>query len=537
MIRGQKRPLKSEVALINKEAKLSIHNRFDVEVIDSKTGEVKQKAYAVNIVLNSLWARMFLPNKYFNYIHFGIGTGTPDPARTELFVFIGQKACSQDPTVACDYESGYFSFRKNIQLSEAEYVGATLTEVGIGIGSGSNTLATHALLRDMNGNIISIQKSNTDIVNIYATVYVHWNPEGFGYGGINFVNVDSDFDTSIRLDYIRLFLYLSGCYTTPPSNLSFFTGDHARNSNTVSGTYYNNPTLVNNKTVSYTYDLPNKKISSGTVRLTVANGNTQFGIRSIGLTTNVSNGMSGIPFLYFTLDKVISIPPIIGEAVGTGDGSEVMFATKFPLVKTDPLPKIYVDGVEQTTGVVVACGKPNHKDIGRYMKVLKLIARSTYSGSSFFTLPGQRLDLGNSNRAGEICLCENPFFEEGIDNYRSAGCIVYVSQDMESWTQISASNFAESGNYYITSHTVPAAYKNYKFWKIESRNISEGWFYHNTLQEINCNAFDNFKNIVFDTPPPAGAVITADYSTEVLPKDENHVFDFSFEITLGEKTV
>jgi hypothetical protein len=41
-------------------------------------------------------------------------------------------------------------------------------------------------------------------------------------------------------------------------------------------------------------------------------------------------------------------------------------------------------------------------------------------------------------------------------------------------------------------------------------------------------------NVHFDTPPVDGAVITADYNTESIAKDINHVFDLSVVITLGE---
>ena len=42
------------------------------------------------------------------------------------------------------------------------------------------------------------------------------------------------------------------------------------------------------------------------------------------------------------------------------------------------------------------------------------------------------------------------------------------------------------------------------------------------------------KNIHFDTPPAAGAVITADYTTDTIAKDANYVFDLSVTIQLGE---
>ena len=43
-------------------------------------------------------------------------------------------------------------------------------------------------------------------------------------------------------------------------------------------------------------------------------------------------------------------------------------------------------------------------------------------------------------------------------------------------------------------------------------------------------------NIHFATPPAAGAVITADYHTPCIAKDENHVFDCSVTIQIGEYT-
>ena len=43
-------------------------------------------------------------------------------------------------------------------------------------------------------------------------------------------------------------------------------------------------------------------------------------------------------------------------------------------------------------------------------------------------------------------------------------------------------------------------------------------------------------NIHFDVAPAAGAVITIDYTPDCIAKDENHVFDLTLELTLGEYT-
>ncbi len=46
-----------------------------------------------------------------------------------------------------------------------------------------------------------------------------------------------------------------------------------------------------------------------------------------------------------------------------------------------------------------------------------------------------------------------------------------------------------------------------------------------------------FKTIIFTTPPPEGAVITADYSVSYIPKSENYVLDVSAEIQFGEGAI
>ena len=92
MIRGNKRPapVSAEIAQNTKlDAQLNcdIHNRFDIEVVDAATGEVRQRAQAQNVICNQLWPRLLTPATYFNYIHYGIGTGTPAATDTSLFTF------------------------------------------------------------------------------------------------------------------------------------------------------------------------------------------------------------------------------------------------------------------------------------------------------------------------------------------------------------------------------------------------------------------------------------------------------------------
>ena len=83
MIRGQTRDIQKPTV------NASIHNRFDIEVIDAKSGKIRQKAQAENIILDNLWAYMFSSTSanrgWFKYIRLGTGEGTPSPERTSLF--------------------------------------------------------------------------------------------------------------------------------------------------------------------------------------------------------------------------------------------------------------------------------------------------------------------------------------------------------------------------------------------------------------------------------------------------------------------
>jgi len=148
---------------------IKIHNRFDIEVRDSITGELKQTAQAENILLDSIYTRLCGGSSYFVNIHFGTGTGTTVATRTSLFTHLGTKTAVDEELVKAIPIS---SWKRKIVLAPEEYVGQTITEVGIAWGSTASYLMTHAMIKDAEGNSISITKTDTDLVTIYATVYV-----------------------------------------------------------------------------------------------------------------------------------------------------------------------------------------------------------------------------------------------------------------------------------------------------------------------------------------------------------------------------
>jgi hypothetical protein len=533
MIRGQKRALrdiekidiKQEMPQVKSEAKFNIHNRFDIEVIDSNTGEIKQKAFAENIVLDALWTRLLAPNTYFNRIHFGSGTGTLSASRTSLFTFLGAKAVGA-ATLNIDSQKNWVSFLRTIQIAENEYIGSEIKEVGIGYGSESTNLVTHALLKDMNGNPISIFKTDTDIVNVFATVFIYLNYTELENKGIRFfVNYSAISDSSALSEW-SLFYYLGGIRSTLPDVLRMWEGDAVRTLPGIS------PLIE--KTPTWTYNIQNKKISISTLRLTVNEANVN-GIKEISILNGYESphySTYNLPNIIFSVggtDGWYKKTTITGESIGTGDNITLGFKTKFPFIKSGA--KIYVDGVEQFSGVTLNTGKPNKQDITSYMKVIECsFRRPVYpEGNALIPVPGFNYGLAswsNKSTYGNYCIFENPFCTDGIDSCYIYGVDLYSSDDIINWSLVS--------NWWDTIN-IPSQHRTKRYWKSVVKEMGYGPV-NGRLDTFLCTSFNDYKNIIFDTAPANGAVITADYDCEVIAKDANHVFDFSFEITLAEKT-
>ena len=262
---------------------VKIHNRFDIEVRDSITGEVRQTAQAENILLDSIYTRLCGGSTYFANIHFGTGTGTPVPTRTSLFTHLGTKSAVDEELIKAIPIS---SWKRKIVLAPEEFVGQTITEVGIAWRSSSSDLMTHAMIKDAEGNPISITKTDTDVVTIYATVYV-------------------TFDTSTQIDWLgiadntnTLINYLIGGSSSPTGSFGLLpmASAFAR--------------LGSTSNVTWTADVANKKRKTNVPRFGVdtANGDVQ----ALEFTNlfQLKLPASGI----FTGQPYTNVP------IGTGDG-------------------------------------------------------------------------------------------------------------------------------------------------------------------------------------------------------------------------
>lgn len=518
MLRGKKR---SVIACGPKRLGLSasLHNRFDIEVVDSITGKVKQIAQAENVICSNLWTRIVV-NTYFNYLFYGTGSGTPSSTDTSLFAHLGYGAPStSDDVYSYDLEERVISLRRKIQLSETTAVGSTLTEVGIGYGTSSSNLVTHAMLKDMNGNSISIAKTATDIINIYATVFFHWST----YGNDRIVVTVGGHGGNINVEFPSLYQVLLGMAGYGSiyaflSNQNFPARNNVYTSTAGAIEYVNrsSPMTVSWNSSTKTATLTMNRIPVSSVNIG--------GIKSIGIGKQYNLGGAFNFYCDLILYPDSSWCPgstITAEAIGTGDGSAIDFATDFPLVSS---PTIYVDGVEQTSGVSVDLGVPLTTNIGQYFEFLPQYSE-WITATGLVGHQNPCVSSANIDRGQSMSVWHNPHYALGVDTFYASNTTVKVavSNDLETWADLTVA---------YGTNNVPSEYKNYKYWRMGTPGADVSAFAFNF-----CNTSILTSNIHFTTAPTNGAVITADYTTGTIAKDSDHVFDLSIEITLAEKTV
>lgn len=524
MLRGNTRPMRPGAAQ-TLDLRAAIHNRFDVEVLDAATGELKRRARGFNVICDGLWSRLlhtnssnnWSPQDYMNYILFGSGSGTPASTDTTLFTKVGAIATADNSIVhTFSYRTGVFSNQAVVTLQAEDYVGVTLTEVGIGYDD--THVATHAMLQDMNGNPISIEKTATDVIKIYATVFVHW-PDGGWYGGsVNVARMNGD-----------------------PNMLYIFAGSWSWNNNNTSFSLFD----VDKKTAARSalrelttaVDAANKTLSF-TTRLAAAEYNMPirsilFGTHRYAATHTYSDAIRVLLGSWFTP------PAISGEAVGTGDGSSVGFNTAFP-VKT--AGTVYVDGVA-AADAAVRLGPSDGNHAEQYFNQLAAATASagalSQSGAPLYAAETTVTTAGaiviNLTAGGDPSAAfENPFAAVGIGSF-SVWCqyarrlTVEASDDCETWTQ-AVEILSGAGSY--NTDAVPAALQNKKYWRFKNTSTTTGTNTFSITAAV--PAADPVHNIVFSAAPAAGAVITCDYTPDCIAKDENHVFDITVTLTLGE---
>lgn len=519
--------------------KAVIHNRFDVEVRDAETNELKQTAVAYNIILNR-WFHYFTETGGVNYtatplagIAVGKGTGTLDATRTALFSHIGFKVPTTIETVY-DYPTSYIT--KEIRLEADQFNGNIITEVGFMAAYYTSYyhLVTHAFLQDSEGNQIAINKTDTDVVIIRGTFYATFNCTGFGDNGI--------YPAADQNGVVK-WLLGTGSF---PNTISFSRYNLEHSSDMFSnkhGSKTTNMDACTRNPTTWRIDYPvitwlDTERNNHTVRT--------IGINSIGAISLPNHTM-------FPPVQVTKIP------IGTGDGATTEFNIKSPFIIPNS-EDIYINNVALTKGTDYEIDyESNFCDMRENYHTAGLTCRmdnvsfgnlkvATKSGSNYRD-PIAWWDCYEANQYPASCTVNeaNPiFFDFGsakecnrlkieintvptaqIDNLK-----IQYSTDNETWADVPGMTRASQ----VWSFTLTSA----RYWRvfIPSYNWSYGLTTGtNTRDE---QAFGttfllgkSVPGLKFTTPPANGAAIEASYQLELPFKTSNNLLRFTCSLLLS----
>lgn len=463
-----------------------IHNRFDIEVRDKITGDLKQKGQAENIILDRIYTRLCNFNSYFSYIHFGQGTGTLDPSRELLFDELGYKSAETEETIK-DFPVSKWT--RKIVLNPEEYVGKSITEVGISDTYSSTKsksyINTHALIKDAEGNQLTIEKTDTDVVIIYATVFIELQNRS------NHIRFDERSSNT-------LLTYLMGG-SAPANTLSLgtYSGD----------TPYFIGMEMGTKALTRVSDLANKKVIY-TVRLGIDEFN-DIDIAEMGLMNVFRCNLkkSGIWNDYSLIDIQL----------GIGDGEN----KKFNLLDSDIRDlSIYIDR-NSNKNFTLSNSYLNYPytSLNNIVEMDPLNSDPLDAPYNFRTLNMYgitHLFKVNPEKINGLLL----EFRGSSSSTGRWGIKVYGSYDNDEYELI-----GETSSYSATTYLLEIN-KPFEYLKFQGGGLGTN------LRLIAIKAERGF--IEFNTPPPEGAIITADYTVPYIPKTEDYVLDVTMEIQFGE---
>ena len=563
------------------KAKVSIHNEYTI--YKEHNGCRTKVAKFTNLVLDSFYKAMATDAGVYPYaVWFGTGTSEPLASDTKL-----TKGCWQptdnmvesygEPYIA---EDGSWNIMFSAYLpATTSYVG-TVTEVGIYFYATSNFLGTKALIKDSEGNPISITKADNEklIIDVHMQILLSgsdgftWNPY-FMYDYYNTYRYgNSGSNAVLGTVYIPSFMSLTITLLEAWPDI-FSSGNNIK-----SNVSYN---IIRG---SQSYNAATKILTYSKGRFDTEYVTTQRYVNAISINggrTSTRSDLyynSPIPLGWIAFPNADIFPNYTLDDLPVGVGDGIITEFKPPLnywVKdTD---KVYVDGVLQTRGVDYTCDNINNLDnlpelYPTAFSTLhnKVIQIGSVTVNGYATLAGMHpfkqgaiaqsyknleyrplklewdaqhplmweLDPDNplGNTADIFCFDigfkSKDSNEAYIDNVT---IILYGSNDNTNWTEIdrttyTPSLYSDKNRYTTYKHTFTFDEpKTYKYWKLDAdvSNCCEATktadFYANTRFYIKHLG----KNIVFTNPPASGAKITMSADIDRPMKNSNFIIDFN----------
>lgn len=556
---------------------LKFNNTYDVKLINSTNGEIKQSGSFHNIVTKNLM-QMLMGGHSTNLQPFSgrgdswqlynilgglaVGSGTNEPSVTDTALQnkmwnTGASSVSRewlnDYTVRC---TGKYSFPAN-----SSYVG-TISEAGLCpnyqeyYNGNYNTmfdpdcLMTRSLFTDSEGQVISFTKTDIDILEISVTVEI---------------SMASSSENFILYKKPYLLAVIAGVVTFYDSYMSFdeMGGIDLRRyrydlENLTTSLSVEQALASSYPNITITYDGSTAQITVPQVRMGTGTITEERYYKAVAL-----------PFLgYWKLpnENVFPAYTISGLQVGVGDGVTTTFENPLNYFKAGS-DKVYKNGVQLVNGVDYTlsniCNKDYLTELSDFNYPIKVT--SGLMGSELLNnIKGQASSLIRPSIAPyktpsqfdintECCTFnyDNPIlieYEEAVTlNYLKAYSLITVilsdgdtnsiygnytlyvdaSQDGEVYDNL-GSYTANSGTFTFDFTETTA-----KYWRIRTsyNESNRALISYGSGSYLTLGA--RKPNIVFTEAPAADDVITMDVEMDVIMKNSNFVLDIGCSITFS----
>lgn len=516
-------------------------------------------AHFHNLITNEL--KQGLTSDYQIVIHsvwFGDGNKEPNEEDTQLghvkWSFSNSNISSlKEPTLT---EDGTWNIECTAKIDATTAYTGTVSEVGIycAYGNGSSKfLATHALIKDAEGNPMTITKTDTEV--LYVDIHIQYR-----------LGENSGFKWTPWYYYLLVNKYNS--YATLPA---------FNNLRVAMLRAY--PDMMSNGNRAGKEVRLTKSFSTSTGILTCSGG--RFGtenvtaqeyINAIGIipsfwyepTYDYERPNLQIGYWTFPNQDIFPNQTLKNIRVGTGDGTTKDFDPPLYLWVKDS-EKIYIDGVLKVRNVDYTCDNNNNRGNLSALhpsnfSILKNMVRQSnleWRGMGVHPLKGDynKIDYGGNedlrrvylkwdkdhpleweiNEDPQVGLAADYFQMESIENtagsytyWKNAVFILSYSIDGKAWE--------EAGRWTCTENTTSATHKfefsetiSAKHWKLEtdltgcSAELKNGRFYTEEISYLQ----KNWKPISFKTAPASGAIITMEADIDRPMKNSNFLLDIN----------
>jgi len=484
-------------------------NEYHLCLVDAQTGKTKQELTFHNVVTNKAYDGLLMGRTPSSSINIGIGSGTPSPTDTSLFTWLWSGTSSITVSQAKDQ----LIWTMTLSIPAEQCVG-NLTELGIG---SRDSLATHAMFADSEGNPIAINKTATDILYITAILRYSFFSTPHPDEGTTFFAANWSW------------LYGPVQYSNNYANVYALLREPEEYELGIrNGYFYIGKAFI---------------VSAGVVSATIELNYTTFN------DWNNGNGFEIAGFLIEGIGMIKVTPEVFPSRafgkyqVGVGDGTNRYFDIKTPSCKAGT-QKVYIDGVLKTEGVDYTFKPYNAKDFCQnYASTQRkhIVSFNNADTKTYCPLPTYP-----SMRWGDvtsIIIKDHPtvwdfgvpqkvnfVLSPGTSNYDNNTRLQY-STDNITWTTYTTFEFAKSN--------VPKMFDEVtaRYWRISCDHLTNntGRFISPSLSEHELvPAFGYYEpSITFNTPPPVDSVVEVDYDIQYPFKNNRRTIKMDVGFTFS----